>query len=1115
MTRLVIYTVLTGAKEALGDPLSELAPDAAPSDLEIDWVCFTDNPKLSSPRWQMRLLQEPLPPERSSRRPKCLPHEYLGDWDFSLYIDNIVRFRRLPSSAELGLHEAPLLRAFKHNTRRDPVGEADAIVQLGYESVENLTRQLDFYKSRKLMDGIEQLSTCTLLLRSHHHSKIRELGRLWWEQFLHFGKRDQMSFDVALRLSGVQMDYWPGLKSDCDWLVNVSNVNNQRVLANFDAPRYRWRYRQDPAAQADPRQHYMDVGRFDGRNHARRVEILDWLCYRLGSSLGGQVPPRRNVASALETWLLPKRLSGASSLLVGVVGGKEVAAFSEAELEAASKTFGTYMAPQRGEYLQLTAADLQSGQGQVQDNNRRYELVVILGPAGHELPQSLRLVGPTLIREQGLLVLGLRSPAEAQDIAAAQALLQAELGAGVLVQASIHASQHDDLDMPLRNSLLAFAWQGQASTAAQAPAALASSTLPQTTASDTMNAAPAKKLFIAYCTSGLGNRLRPLASALAYCKATGRDLKVYWDDVTPNGCLTPWSDLFTNRIEPISLEEIAALDATQVALFTEKGPGHGVEREATRHERPQLQQLVQRGASLNPSQALRLDESAEVVIVYDNDYLQALPLETSIDALRQLNPQPAIRARVMATSGSLGLKPVTPAVHARGTDFNMKEALVTYTALIDERIPSGDFFLSTEDAELEQGLRERYGARLKSRPDRLHLQLNPGKTSWNEPDSYTISRAHGVDALIDIYLLSSVQLVVYHPGSTFAEIARHLHGLLQGLPAPKVGGADPVAAPAPSPPGQALADAKARFARTVQGLMPRGGAAHALDIDAGAAGPLAPEQLPPSFFYWETLGYRIPLLERLFMSTHSSQPELSWDGAVFNQLLDIPFERFSPELFQRICPYPEAWSQMAAMRGYIKGKKVLVIGSETYWIELLCAMAGAAAVTTVEYRPIRWSQPPRVPLQTLTWDAFVGDLGGHAEGYDLVLSYSSLEHSGLGRYGDRLSPLGDLFTFQLMAQCMKPTGLCAVAVPTGQDLTHFNAHRIYGVQRIRALESVSSLKYLGIVFPDAHYLASDPVEALRTGWTLPALAGLPLGQYRQPILCFAQEGFSPERYRAG
>ena len=112
-------------------------------------------------------------------------------------------------------------------------------------------------------------------------------------------------------------------------------------------------------------------------------------------------------------------------------------------------------------------------------------------------------------------------------------------------------------------------------------------------------------------------------------------------------------------------------------------------------------------------------------------------------------------------------------------------------------------------------------------------------------------------------------------------------------------------------------------------------------------------------------------------------------------------------------------------------------------------------------------------------------------------------------------PLGDLFTFQLMSRCMKPSGLCAVAVPTGQDLTRFNAHRIYGEKRIRDMEHISGLRYIGLAAPDRGYLQSDLVEDLRDGWNLDNLASLPLGQYRRPILCFGKEGFSVDRYAQG
>lgn len=605
-----------------------------------------------------------------------------------------------------------------------------------------------------------------------------------------------------------------------------------------------------------------------------------------------------------------------------------------------------------------------------------------------------------------------------------------------------------------------------------------------------------ERIYVAYCTSGLGNRLRPLASAIAYCQLTGRQLKVYWDNITPNGCLTPLKRLFNNSFVEISLEDLSLIGdcASSVVLCTEKGPGHGVQREADRFGRNQLLRLAERHTPRH-SQDLQLDESADIVIVYDNNFLDCVPREKSVNALRGLTPTNEVRSRVLGEASKLGLwsgpdeswQPLI-GVHARGTDFGLKEAVELYSNMIRDRIGNQKFFLSTEDPLLEKGLKRSFPEQVISRSERLHLILNEGKTHWNEPDSYTISEEHGLDALTDIYLLSCVDLRVFHPGSTFAEVARCLHGVMQKSQ-------------------DALSREKLAFLDKARGLVPRGSkVTHKLEIDTGENGPKPPEETSAAFMFWETLGYQIPFMERLFMNSYSGQPALTWDGQVFDQLAAIPFEQFPMELFDRICPYKEAWSQMAVLRSYIKGRRVLIIGSETFWLELLCVLANAGEITTVEYRPIHWTQSPSAGvLKTLTWDEFTNDLDKHQSKYDLILSYSSLEHSGLGRYGDRITALGDLFTFQLMSHCLTPNGLCAVAVPTGQDLTHFNAHRIYGEKRIRALQHVSNLNFIGIAGPDKNFLASDANDQLKSGWTLQALAQLPLGQYRQPCLCFSKK----------
>ena len=60
-------------------------------------------------------------------------------------------------------------------------------------------------------------------------------------------------------------------------------------------------------------------------------------------------------------------------------------------------------------------------------------------------------------------------------------------------------------------------------------------------------------------------------------------------------------------------------------------------------------------------------------------------------------------------------------------------------------------------------------------------------------------------------------------------------------------------------------------------------------------------------------------------------------------------------------------------------------------------------------------------------------LEGTLPQFDSVVTFSSLEHSGLGRYGDQLNPWGDLITMAKIWCALKPGGLGLIGVPTGPD----------------------------------------------------------------------------------
>jgi len=126
----------------------------------------------------------------------------------------------------------------------------------------------------------------------------------------------------------------------------------------------------------------------------------------------------------------------------------------------------------------------------------------------------------------------------------------------------------------------------------------------------------------------------------------------------------------------------------------------------------------------------------------------------------------------------------------------------------------------------------------------------------------------------------------------------------------------------------------------------------------------------------------------------------------------------------------------------IKGKSVLVFGSETPWYETMALEFGASRVTVSEYNPRSCPEPGTRYVKP-------SELGD--EQFDCALSISSFEHDGLGRYGDPLNPYGDLLAMLQAKRNVIYGGLLFLAVPVGKDALIWNAHRVYGSLRLPLL----------------------------------------------------------------
>jgi hypothetical protein len=137
----------------------------------------------------------------------------------------------------------------------------------------------------------------------------------------------------------------------------------------------------------------------------------------------------------------------------------------------------------------------------------------------------------------------------------------------------------------------------------------------------------------------------------------------------------------------------------------------------------------------------------------------------------------------------------------------------------------------------------------------------------------------------------------------------------------------------------------------------------------------------------------------------------------------------------------------------IKNKRVAIIGSVAPWFEAVVIHYGGIP-TTIEYNKIETDDPR---LTIITVDELKSK---KLKKFDVVLSISSYEHDGLGRYGDPINPSGDLESMQYMRDTLlKSKGLLYLAVPIGKDTVVWNAHRIYGNTRWPLLIDGFDVKY--------------------------------------------------------
>lgn len=189
----IIYTCITGGKDILSEDINTKGAKA---------VCFTDDPKMKSEKWEIRMIPNLYKDiRRDSRTVKMLSHIFFPEAEYSLYVDgNIISKVPLQRMIDEYLVDNDIA-VFKHHTRDCLFDEAKECIRLELDSKEAIEAHIERYKGFPKHKGLYQ---CGMILR-RHTPKIKRLNESWFAEYMTGCKRDQVSFPYALEKEGVSI----------------------------------------------------------------------------------------------------------------------------------------------------------------------------------------------------------------------------------------------------------------------------------------------------------------------------------------------------------------------------------------------------------------------------------------------------------------------------------------------------------------------------------------------------------------------------------------------------------------------------------------------------------------------------------------------------------------------------------------------------------------------------------------------------------------------------------------------------------------------------------------------------------------------------------------------
>jgi hypothetical protein len=184
----VIYTCLVGNHDILRQPRCIYK--------DFDYICFSNNISVTNVGvWKIRKIPYDHPDKRRlSRYVKLKPHIVLSDYQYSLWIDaniDIVNDDIRHRIEELITLNSKIAQV-QHVARDCIYDDIIECIRLANENIHMLYKQYKFLVAENYPTHYGLFEN-NVIYRQHNDSLVIEISKKWWELYMKFSKRDQLS----------------------------------------------------------------------------------------------------------------------------------------------------------------------------------------------------------------------------------------------------------------------------------------------------------------------------------------------------------------------------------------------------------------------------------------------------------------------------------------------------------------------------------------------------------------------------------------------------------------------------------------------------------------------------------------------------------------------------------------------------------------------------------------------------------------------------------------------------------------------------------------------------------------------------------------------------------